>query len=106
MRVGCRPDETDAPLIVDPDTVLAFAFAFQRLQPVGRRNAEIIQLVGIVQHTQFSPGDGLNVPWEPARDFAFPYLLGLPVPEARDYGNIYNAMRYITSSVIGWACFG
>src|SRR3569833_3323100 len=36
------PSETDAPLVVDPDAVLARAVALQRLQPVARRTPQNI----------------------------------------------------------------
>ncbi len=38
-----RPDETDAPLIIDPDRMLAFAVAFQGFKPVARRGFQVIK---------------------------------------------------------------
>jgi hypothetical protein len=36
VGVAVNPAETDAPLIVDADAVLAFALALQGFQPIGR----------------------------------------------------------------------
>jgi hypothetical protein len=49
MRVSILPAETDAPLIVDPDAVLAIAPVFQRLKPVGWGNPEIIRGDGAIE---------------------------------------------------------
>jgi hypothetical protein len=40
------PDETDAVLIVDPDAVLSDAVTLERLQPIARRDAQIVQVDG------------------------------------------------------------
>ena len=44
-------DKTDAPLIIDANAVLSFAFAFQCFKSIGRWNAGIVQAMRIVQHT-------------------------------------------------------
>jgi len=49
--VTVSPDKTDAPLIIDANAVLTLAFAFQGLESIGRWDAEIIQTMGIVEHT-------------------------------------------------------
>jgi hypothetical protein len=43
VGVAVTPSETDTPLVVDPDAVLAFAIAFEGFEPIGRRYAQIIQ---------------------------------------------------------------
>jgi len=50
LGVAVVPDEANPPLIVDPDTVLTFAIAFQRFKTVGGRYPQIIQSSGIVEH--------------------------------------------------------
>ena len=48
LRVAGPPHETDPPLIVDADAVLPFAVRVQRLQPVARRDTQIVQSLGRV----------------------------------------------------------
>lgn len=38
LRARVGPHEADAPLVVDPDAVLAFPVTRQRLEPVSRGN--------------------------------------------------------------------
>jgi hypothetical protein len=51
-----RPNEANAPLIVDPDRVLAPTIARKGFQPVRRRGAEVIQIAGLMQHIQLAQG--------------------------------------------------
>lgn len=39
-----RPDETDTPLVIDPDAMLARPLSLQRLQPVSRWRAQVSKL--------------------------------------------------------------
>jgi hypothetical protein len=41
ISIAVFPNETDTPLIIDPDTVLSFSRSFQRLKPIGRWHTEI-----------------------------------------------------------------
>ena len=50
---GIGPDETDPILIVDANTVLAFAIAGKSLQPITRGNGKIVQCGGGVHLIQF-----------------------------------------------------
>ena len=50
------PSEADAVLVVDPDRILPGAVALERLEPVARRGAQIIEPMGGVEHRQFSQG--------------------------------------------------
>lgn len=43
IRAGSRPDEADAELVVDAVAVQAFAITSQGLQPVARRNMQVVQ---------------------------------------------------------------
>jgi len=85
MGIALFPDEADAPLIVDADAVLAFSLASQPLQPVGWRDPKIGKAAGVVQHAQFSPGNGLYVGWQAGRYPAMPDFPGFLVPESRDH---------------------
>lgn len=61
VGVTVIPSEADAPLIVDPDAVLAFALTLQGFQPIGRRNAQIIQHAGVPQHAQLAACHRLDI---------------------------------------------
>jgi hypothetical protein len=43
------PDEADAELIINPDTVLSFPIPFEDFQSVSRRASQVIQVFGGVQ---------------------------------------------------------
>ena len=51
IRAG--PAETDPPLVVDPNAVLPGAIAFELLQPVAGRHAEVIERFGGIQGDEF-----------------------------------------------------
>jgi hypothetical protein len=55
------PHETNPPPIVDSNAVLAGPFSLQRVEPICRRNSEVIEAVGRIQHSQLSPGKRLNL---------------------------------------------
>jgi hypothetical protein len=50
VSVSLFPYETDAPLIVDADTVLARAVAFEGVKSVTRGHRQIDQSLGCVEH--------------------------------------------------------
>jgi hypothetical protein len=43
VGIAGTPTEADAPLIVDPDTVLTGPVAFQRFQPIAGRNTQKVE---------------------------------------------------------------
>lgn len=61
VGVTVNPSEADAPLIIDPDAVLAFALNLQCFEPIGRRNAQIFQDGGVPQHAQLAACHGLDI---------------------------------------------
>ena len=61
MRIATDPAKADAPLIVDPNAVLAFAIAFERFEAICRRRAQIVERSGVVEHTQLSSGNELDI---------------------------------------------
>ena len=42
-RIAIHKPEADAPLVVDGDGVLPFSIIRERVQPIARRNSEIVQ---------------------------------------------------------------
>ena len=54
-----RPAKAHAPLLVHADAVLSFAVAFEGFQPVARRNAQVFELCGCMDHDEFAVHDVL-----------------------------------------------
>jgi len=54
MSISVAPSKADSPLIVDTDAVLPASVPRQFLQPGCRWNPEVIQLLGRIDHDQFS----------------------------------------------------
>jgi hypothetical protein len=65
VSIAVLPPKANAPLIVDPDTVLAPSVARQLLQAIRRRNPEIVQNFRSIQNQQFPQGDSLDSPEPP-----------------------------------------
>ena len=60
-RVAFEPDETDSPLIVHADAVLASAFAPQRIQPVAWGRPQVVEAFRPVDHQQLRANTPLNL---------------------------------------------
>ena len=80
--IALVPHETDPPLVIDADAVPTRSFPAKGFQTVGRRNPEIIQISGVVQHPQFSPSHLLNIVRQACGTLPLPDLLGFFSPEA------------------------
>jgi hypothetical protein len=65
VGVALFPTETDAPTIIDPDTMLALPSPFQSLQVVGWGDAHVLQCLGPIEHSQLPQSSALNVRPEP-----------------------------------------
>jgi hypothetical protein len=61
VRVGSEPAEADAPLIVDPDAVLASPVAGEFLKAVRGRDAEVEEAGRGIKHDEFAKGNSLKV---------------------------------------------
>ena len=82
------PNEADAPLVVDANAVLSFTVARKGLKPVPRRNSQVVQVRGVIQHHQLDLRPTLDVFREPADALAFGYCPGIPVAVALDHSLI------------------
>jgi len=60
VGIAILPTKTDPPLLVDPDTVLAFTIPFELLQSVSRRYPKIVDRLGSVYHYQLPVSDALH----------------------------------------------
>jgi hypothetical protein len=87
-RPSSMPSETDAPLVVDADRVLASAIALERLQPIPWWDFEVIESLRAVQETQLSQSDGLDFPRQATGDTATPDRHGPLVAKAADHGSV------------------
>jgi len=76
QRIFALPAETNAPLVVDVDAVLAFAVVFQGFQVVAVRLAQVIQTPRLMQQQQFAPRRALNLVRQPPRRFIVEQPLG------------------------------
>ena len=59
-----KPFEAYSPLIVDPYTVLPFSASTKLFQVVGRRNTQIVNVLGIVEHTKLTQSNLLDIRWQ------------------------------------------
>jgi len=66
--------------------MLTGAFALERFQPIRRGNAQIVQAVCSVQHSQLAASERLDLYRQAARNNAVPDALGLLVGEAPNHG--------------------
>ena len=82
-RVGMTvfPDETDAPLVVDADAVLAHPFALEGFEVIARRHTHVTQGFRGRELREFAKSDALNGGRKPPRGNALPNLLRLFVTE-------------------------
>ena len=61
--IALVPDKADPTLVINADAVLADTMSVKRFEAVGRRDAEVIQGSGIIEHTHFAPSHLLDIPW-------------------------------------------
>ena len=53
VRSVSLPEETNPPLIVDPDTVLVDPILFQHLQPFSRWGKQVLEIRRVIEHREF-----------------------------------------------------
>jgi hypothetical protein len=99
VGVAFQPAKADAPLIIDPNTVLADSVSRELLKPVAGRHAQILQRADGIEHDQFALCDPVNVRRKSPGRLAPEELFGVPVPEASDHTGMLmpgnnNVKRY------------
>ena len=77
LGIAPCPDEADPPLVIDANAVLAVAVTSKALKMVVRRDAEVGQCLGVVEHAQLPPGHLLDVARQSPRHVAVPNPLRL-----------------------------
>ena len=99
VGIGILPTETDPPLIVDADTVLAAAITLEFLEPVPRRHPKVVERLGGVH------GNELPQHHAPELRRVSPHWLTaeqaprIPIAEALDHAQnitrrVSNVKRY------------
>ena len=79
------PSEADAPLVVDPDTVLPLPVPAELLQSVRRWYAKVIQIFRTMEDDKFPIPNQLNVPRKALRKLLPPDFGRLLVLERLDH---------------------
>jgi hypothetical protein len=95
--VALAPDETDAPLFVDPDAVLALPVAGQPFKAIAGQSREVSDIPGRVQTLE----PVLGLPAERLKSLdalSHGEAFGTRIPVAQDHWKIYRFLR-VTSSV-------
>src|SRR5690242_293458 len=82
------PPETDPPLLVDPDAVLALSIALQSLELIRAWNRKILQISSRVQLLQLHQRPPLNVARKPLGVLAAPDALSLLAAKGLDHSRI------------------
>jgi hypothetical protein len=88
VGIPILPEETNPPLIVDPNAVLTFAVTFQSLKAVGRRRLQIFKGTSPLKHPEFSKSHPLNILRKLSRNLTMEQPLRLFVLEVLDHGFI------------------
>lgn len=60
QSVSLLPSKADSPLIVDSNAMLSAPIASKHLESVPRRDSEVIEVAGPMQHNELSVRHGLN----------------------------------------------
>jgi hypothetical protein len=62
VDISLSPGEANPPLVIDPDTMLPLAVAFQGLEPVAWRDLQVLERFGAMEIQELPPRDSLKAP--------------------------------------------
>ena len=104
-RMPITPPETDPPLPIDPNAVLAFSIPLQSLELIRARNREVLQISSRVELLQLHQRPLLNVSWNTLGVLATPDPLGFLASKGLDHTGILilrisNVKRYYKRGTI------
>jgi hypothetical protein len=85
MGVAVLPGKACAPLVIDPDTVLTGPPAFELLQPIARRDSQILQVLRSVQSNELSQHEFEQIGWETSDGLAVKQPLSGAVRKTLDH---------------------
>jgi hypothetical protein len=94
VRIAPRPAKADAPLVVDANAELAGAVTYELLQPIPRRDSQVVKQNSGIQLAKLSQCRPLHVRPQPPDRLTFKQLARLSVAEAPDHHLDDNASRY------------
>jgi hypothetical protein len=94
ISIVLAPFKTNAPLVVDANTVLALTVAGQFFEVVGWWYTQILQRVCAIKKLKLPPRTTLDVLRQFARELAPKQFCGFLVLKALDHGADDNASRY------------
>jgi len=94
-----RPAEADPPLVVDSDAVLALSIALERLEPVSRRDLEILERLRSIQDEELPQRASVKLRRKASRTFSPEEDLGGRTAEAPNHESmitpcVNNVKRY------------
>ena len=94
ISIALAPFKTNAPLVVDANTVLALTVARQFFEVVGWWYPQILQRVCAIKELKLPPCTTLDVLRQLARELAPKQFCGFFVRKTLDHGADDNASRY------------
>src|SRR6266702_3908006 len=97
LRIETVPDETNPPLIIDADALLARAVAFEGFQAVAGRRKQVAQRPRPVQIFQLATGGVLNFQRQLAGAFAVQYPLCLAARKGGYHSRILSHLGNMSS---------
>jgi len=86
VRVPVPPAETNAPLIIDANTVLTRAVSFEFLQAIARRDSQVLELLGGINETELPKHRPMEVSRKAPHGLALEEPLRVPIGKALDHG--------------------
>jgi len=85
VRITISPPKADPPLVVDPNAMLSRAIAFELLEPVPWRHAEIVEHLGGVHGDQFAEHRAQKLGGIAPNALTLEQGFGMPIGEALDH---------------------
>jgi hypothetical protein len=103
IRIAAGPPEADAPLIVDPDAMLAGTVALELLQPVAGLHLQVLQRLRSIDSYELPQHGTLECRGIAPHPLPTEEALSVPVGEAPDHRriitrNVINVKRYYVAS--------
>ena len=95
-----RPAKAEAPLIIDADTVLSAAAAFEGLQAFAGRKAHNVESVGGIELEELPAGGALDVGWQMPRSGTGEEFFGLGAGEASNHDPKHRRCRVAASRIV------
>src|SRR4051794_3542179 len=84
VRVPVAPDETDPPLVVDADAVLAAPIATEFFQAIPGRDAQVVECFSRVARDELTEHRPAHLRWVATHGLAGKEAFGVTIAEALD----------------------